>query len=161
ARNIGSATMSGRISAVAARNDGGKTTLYVGAASGGGWESIGGGAAVKPGFDKKPGQSIGAVANDPRPPTTRWGGEGGAWSRNSVSVGDGIYRSTDAGESWTHMGLPESERIARIVVDPRNGDVVYACVPGRLWSDSTERGLYKTEDGGRSWTLVLKGKNRS
>ena len=161
ARNIGSATMSGRISAVAARNEGGKTTLYVGAASGGVWKSVDGGTTFKPVFDKNPVQSIGAIAIDPSHPRTVWVGTGESWTRNSVSIGDGIYRSTDAGESWTHMGLPESERIARIVVDPGNGDVVYACVPGRLWSDSSERGLYKTEDAGKTWTLVLKGQNAS
>jgi photosystem II stability/assembly factor-like uncharacterized protein len=161
ARNIGSATMSGRISALAGRNEGGKTTLYVGAASGGVWKSIDGGTTFKPVFDKNPVQSIGAIAIDPGNPRTVWVGTGETWTRNSVSVGDGIYRSTDAGETWTHVGLAESERIARIVVDPGNGDVVYACVPGKLWSDSTERGLYKTEDAGRTWTLVLKGANPS
>jgi photosystem II stability/assembly factor-like uncharacterized protein len=161
ARNIGSATMSGRISALAARNDGGKTTLYVGAASGGVWKSIDGGTNFKPVFDKNPVQSIGAIAIDPSNPRTIWVGTGESWTRNSVSIGDGIYRSIDAGETWTHMGLAESERIARIVVDPGNGDVVYACVPGKLWSDSPDRGLYKTEDAGRTWTLVLKGANLS
>jgi photosystem II stability/assembly factor-like uncharacterized protein len=161
ARNIGSATMSGRVSAIAARNEGGKTTLYVGAASGGVWKSIDGGTTFKPVFDKNAVQSIGAIALDPSHPSTVWVGTGESWTRNSVSVGNGIYRSTDAGETWTHMGLPESERIARIVVDPGNGDVVYACVPGKLWSDSRDRGLYKTDDGGKTWRLVLEGENPS
>jgi photosystem II stability/assembly factor-like uncharacterized protein len=161
ARNIGSATMSGRISALAGRNDGGKTTLYVGAASGGVWKSIDGGTTFKPVFDKNPVQSIGSIAIDPSDPRTVWVGTGETWTRNSVSVGDGIYRSTDAGETWANMGLRESERIDRIVVDPSNGNTVYACVPGKLWSDSTDRGLYKTEDAGKTWTLVLKGANPS
>ncbi len=161
ARNIGSATMSGRISALAARNEGGKTSLYVGAASGGVWKSIDGGTTFKPVFDKNKVQSIGAIALDPTDAKTIWVGTGEAWTRNSVSVGDGIYRSSDSGETWVRMGLAESERIARIVVDPTRGDVVYACAPGKLWSDSPDRGLYKTEDGGKSWTLVLKGDNLS
>src|SRR5205823_2412534 len=85
----------------------------------------------------------------------------GLGGRNSVSIGDGIYKSTDAGETWRHVGLPESERISRIIVDPRAADTVYACVPGKLWSDSAERGLYKTTDGGGTWQLILKGANLS
>jgi photosystem II stability/assembly factor-like uncharacterized protein len=161
ARNIGSATMSGRISAVAARNQGGKTTLYVGAASGGVWKSIDGGTTFKPVFDKQPVQSIGAIAIDPTNPQTIWVGTGESWTRNSVSFGDGIYKSTDGGESWKKMGLPRSERIARVIVHPKNGEVVYACVPGNLFSDSPDRGLYKTTDGGKSWDLILTGGNLS
>jgi photosystem II stability/assembly factor-like uncharacterized protein/outer membrane lipoprotein-sorting protein len=161
ARNIGSATMSGRVSAVAARNENGKTTIFVGAASGGVWKSIDGGTTFKPVFDKQPVQSIGAIAIDPSNPKTVWVGTGESWTRNSVSVGDGIYRSTDDGETWTNMGLPSSERITRIIVHPTNSAIVYACVPGKLWSDSTDRGLYKTTDSGKTWTLVLKGGNAS
>jgi len=161
ARNIGSATMSGRISAVAGRNVDGKSLLYVGAASGGVWKSQDGGTTFKPVFDKQPVQSIGDIAIDPRNPQVVWVGTGESWVRNSVSIGDGIYKSTDGGESWTHMGLPKSERITRIRIDPRNGDVVYACVPGKLWSDSPDRGLYKTTDGGKSWDLILTGPNLS
>jgi len=160
-RNIGSATISGRIAALAARNDGGKTILYVGAASGGVWKSGDGGTTFRPVFDKAPVQSIGAIAIDPKDPQSVWVGTGESWTRNSVSIGDGIYKSIDGGESWTHMGLPQSERIARIVVHPQNGNVVYACVPGKLWSDSPDRGLYKTADGGRTWDLVLTGHNGS
>lgn len=161
ARNIGSAAMSGRISAVAAVKDGGKTTVYVGAASGGVWRSRDGGTTFQPVFDKQPVQSIGAIAIDPSSPKTIWVGTGEPWTRNSVSIGDGIYRSTDEGETWTHLGLPASERITRILVHPRNGNVVYACAPGKLWADSTDRGLYKTTDGGKTWALVLRGGNPS
>src|SRR5262249_20208055 len=161
ARNIGSAAMSGRIAAVAGKVVGGKTILFVGSASGGGWESQDGGTTVKPVFHKQPVQSIGAVAIDPSNASTVWVGTGEAWTRNSVSIGDGIYRSTDGGETWTNMGLPESERIVRIVVHPTSSSVVYACVPGKLWSDSNDRGLYKTADGGKTWSLVLKGANAS
>ncbi|HET9796240.1 MAG TPA: sialidase [Thermoanaerobaculia bacterium] len=161
ARNIGSAAMSGRIAAIAARNEGGKTTVYVGAASGGVWRSFDGGTTFKPVFDKQPVQSIGAITIDPSHPKTVWVGTGESWMRNSVSVGDGIYKSTDGGETWTNMGLPNSEHIVRVLVDPKRSDTVYACVPGKLWSDSADRGLYKTNDGGKNWSLVLKGANLS
>lgn len=161
ARNIGSAAMSGRVSAIAAHDVGGKTALYVGAASGGVWKSLDGGTTFKPVFDRAPVQSIGAIAVDPQSPRTVWVGTGESWTRNSVSIGDGIYKSTDGGETWAHQGLPQSERITRILVHPTNGNVVYACVPGKLWSDSADRGVYKTTDGGKTWALVLKGENLS
>ncbi len=161
-RNIGSAQMSGRISAIAGRQEkDGKVMLFVGAASGGVWKSQDGGTSFKPVFDREPVQSIGAIALDPTNPKVVWVGTGESWTRNSVSIGDGIYKSTDGGESWTHMGLPDSERITRIVVDPKDGNIVYACVPGKLWSDSADRGLYKTVDGGATWSLILKGGNLS
>ncbi len=162
ARNIGSAAMSGRIAALAGyRDTSGKVTLFVGAASGGVWKSTDGATTFKPVFDEQPVQSIGALAIDPANTRNVWVGTGEAWTRNSVSVGNGIYKSGDGGETWTYAGLPESERIARIVIDPRSSDTVYACVPGKLWSDSAERGLYKTPDGGKSWQLILKGANLS
>src|SRR5881396_3224876 len=131
ARNIGSAAMSGRIAAIDAVQEGNRITLYVGAASGGVWKSVNGGTTFKPVFDKQPVQSIGAIAIDPKNPKTVWVGTGESWMRNSVSAGDGIYKSTDGGETWTNMGLPSSEHIVRILVHPKNGDTVYACVPGR------------------------------
>jgi photosystem II stability/assembly factor-like uncharacterized protein len=162
ARNIGSATMSGRISAVAGVPDkDGKTTLFIGAASGGVWKSTDGGTTFKSVFDKQSVQSIGSVAIDPSNHDTIWVGTGEAWTRNSVSVGDGVYKSVDGGDTWVNVGLKDSERIAKILVDPRDGNTVYACAPGKLWSDSADRGLYKTSDGGKTWTLVLKGKNLS
>jgi photosystem II stability/assembly factor-like uncharacterized protein len=161
ARNIGSATMSGRIAALDAVQEGQRLTIYVGAASGGVWKSTNGGATFKPVFDKESTQSIGAVTIDPKNPKTIWVGTGEAWTRNSVSVGDGVYKSTDGGENWTNVGLKDSERIVKILVDPTNTDTVYVCAPGKLWSDSDERGLYKTTDGGKSWTKILKGANLS
>lgn len=161
-RNIGSATMSGRIAALDARvSKDGKTLIYVGSASGGVWKSSDGGTTFKPVFDKQPVQSIGAVTIDPNDTQTVWVGTGESWTRNTISIGDGIYKSTDGGDSWTHLGLPNSERIVRIVVDPRASNTVYACAPGKMWSDSADRGLYKTTDGGKNWTLVLKGSNLS
>jgi photosystem II stability/assembly factor-like uncharacterized protein len=162
ARNIGAAAMSGRISALAGYTDpSGKITLFVGAASGGVWKSTDGATTFKPVFDEQPVQSIGAIAIDPSNPKNVWVGSGEAWTRNSVSVGNGIYKSTDGGETWSFSGLPDSERVTRILVDPRASDTVYACVPGKLWSDSAERGVYKSTDGGKSWQQVLKGANLS
>src|SRR5437870_5127519 len=153
-RNIGSAAMSGRISAIAGTKEAsGKITLFVGAASGGVWKSDDGGTRYRPVFDEQPVQSIGAIALDPQNPKNVWVGTGESWTRNSVSIGDGIYKSTDGGETWIKAGLPNSERIARIVVNPKNSDTVFVAVPGALWSDSAERGLYKTTDGGKSWNL--------
>ncbi|HEX3111552.1 MAG TPA: sialidase, partial [Thermoanaerobaculia bacterium] len=161
ARNIGSAAMSGRISAVDAVHEGDRLTIYVGAATGGGWKSVNGGTTYKPVFDKQPVQSIGAIAIDPKNPKVVWVGSGEAWMRNSVSIGDGIYKSTDGGDNWTNVGLPNSEHIAKILIDPTDTSTVYACVPGKLWSDSDDRGVYKTTDGGKSWNKVLKGSNGS
>lgn len=161
-RNIGSATMSGRISAIAGRHEtNGKVTLLIGSASGGVWKSEDGGTTFKPVFDKEPVKSIGAVTLDPTNKDVMWVGTGESWTRNSVSIGNGVYKSTDGGETWTNMGLPGTERITRIIVNPKNGNVVYVCAPGPLWSDSPNRGLYKTSDGGKIWSLILKGTNLS
>src|SRR5205807_7659121 len=149
ARNIGSAAMSGRISCIAGVHEpSGKITLFVGSASGGVWKSDDSGTRYRPIFDEQPVQSIGAIALDPKNAKNVWVGTGESWTRNSVSIGDGIYKSTDGGETWTHAGLANSERISKILVSPKNSDEVYACVPGPLWSDSPDRGLYKTTDGG-------------
>ncbi len=161
ARNIGSATMSGRIAALDAVQEGQRLTVYIGAASGGVWKSLNGGSTFKPVFDKQPVQSIGAITIDPKNPKVVWVGTGEAWTRNSVSIGDGVYKSVDGGENWTNMGLKDSERIAKVLVDPSSTNTVYVCAPGRLWSDSDERGLYKTIDGGKTWTRILKGPNAS
>jgi photosystem II stability/assembly factor-like uncharacterized protein len=161
ARNIGSAVMSGRIAALAAVHEGARLTVYVGAASGGLWKSVNGGTSYKPVFDKQPAQSIGAIAIDPTNPKVVWVGTGEPWTRNSVSIGNGVYKTTDGGDNWTFVGLPESERIAKIVVDPTTPDTVYVCAPGKLWSDSEERGVFRTTDGGKTWTKVLAGGNPS
>jgi photosystem II stability/assembly factor-like uncharacterized protein len=162
ARNIGSAAMSGRISAIAGNHEpSGKITLFVGAASGGVWKSDDGGTRYRPVFDEQKAQSIGAITIDPTNTKNVWVGSGESWTRNSVSIGDGIYKSTDGGETWTNVGLEKSERIGRIAVSPKGSDTVFVAVPGALWSDSSDRGLYKTTDGGKTWKLVLKGANVS
>ncbi len=161
ARNIGSAAMSGRISALTAVHEGNRLTVYIGAASGGVWKSENGGTTYKPVFDKEPVQSIGAIAIDPTNPKVIWVGTGESWTRNSVSIGDGIYKSTDGGDNWTNVGLRESERISKILIDPADPNTVYVCATGKLWSDSEDRGVYKTTNGGQTWTKILKGANPS
>jgi photosystem II stability/assembly factor-like uncharacterized protein len=161
ARNIGSATMSGRIAALDAVEQDGRITVFVGAASGGVWKSVNGGTTYKPVFDRQDVQSIGAVTIDPSNPKIVWVGSGEAWTRNSVSVGDGIYKSTDGGENWTNVGLKDSERIAKILVDPGDGNNVLVCATGHLWDDNDERGVFKTTDGGKTWEKVLAGANAS
>jgi photosystem II stability/assembly factor-like uncharacterized protein len=161
ARNIGSATMGGRIAAIDAVDENGKITVIVGSASGGVWKSIDGATTFKPVFDREPAQSIGAVTIDPSNHKNVWVGTGESWTRNSVSIGNGIYKSTDGGENWTNVGLKDSERIARILVDPKDSNTVFACATGHLWNDNDERGVYKTTDGGTTWKKVLAGANGS
>src|SRR5262249_46487826 len=129
-------------------------TFYVGASGGGVWKSVDGGLSYKPIFDEH-NQSIGALALDPRNPKTLWVGTGEAWTRNSVSVGDGGYKTADAGDSWEKMGLPDSEHIARIAVHPTDGNTVWVCATGHLWDGNEERGVYRTTDGGKSWKRTL------
>src|SRR5580692_1277407 len=159
ARNIGSAEMSGRIAALAGVKEDGHTTLYVGSASGGVWKSVDGGSNFRPIFDRQTAQSIGAIAIDPSNSKNVWVGTGESWARNSVSMGDGIYKSTDGGDNWTNMGLKDSEHIAKILVDPKDSNTVYACAVGHIWNDNDERGVYKTSDGGATWKRVLAGAN--
>ena len=161
ARNIGSATMSGRVAAIAAVSENGRLTVFAGAASGGVWKSVNGGTTFKPVFDRQSVQSIGAVAIDPSNSKIVWVGSGEAWTRNSVSIGDGIYKSTDGGENWTNMGLKDSEHIAKILIDPKDSNNVLACVIGHVWNDNDERGVFKTSDGGNTWKKVLAGANGS
>ncbi len=152
-RHIGPARMSGRISCIDAEIKN-PDVVWVGAAGGGVWKSINRGTTFKSVFDEYP-QSAGTIAIDQNHPDTVWVGTGEVWTRNSVSVGTGIYKTTDGGEKWEFMGLPKSERIGRILIDPVNSDIVYAAVLGALWGDSEERGVYKTTDGGKSWTRLL------
>jgi len=152
-RPIGPAVMSGRIAAIAGVAAD-PVTLYVGSAGGGLWKSSDGGTTFKSVFDQYP-QSIGAVAVDPSRPATVWVGTGETWVRNSVSVGQGVYQSTDAGDHWTQVGLKDSERIARILVHPTQSDMVYVCATGHLWDGNDERGVFETTDGGKTWTRLL------
>ncbi|HJW32750.1 MAG TPA: hypothetical protein VJ505_05210 [Holophagaceae bacterium] len=154
ARNIGPAIMSGRISAIDGVMEKGRLTLYVGAASGGIWKSMNSGTTWKPVFDKYA-QSIGAIKVDPKDPRTVWVGTGEPWVRNSVGIGEGLYKTTDGGETWNLMGLPHSERIGAIAIDPTDSNTVYVAALGHLWSSGGERGLFKTTDGGKTWERIL------
>jgi|CXWL01.1.fsa_nt_gi photosystem II stability/assembly factor-like uncharacterized protein len=155
ARSIGPAVMSGRVSALDAVA-GDRLTLYVGAASGGVWKSDDGGVRFKPIFDKY-NPSVGDLKVDPKNPKTIWVGTGETWVRNSVSVGDGIYRSTDGGDNWQKLGLEKTERIARVAIDPADSTRVFACALGPLFNDSDDRGVYVTKDAGKTWEKTLQG----
>ena len=129
---------------------------YAGAASGGVWKTTDGGQQWTPIFDSQPVQAIGALAVAPSDPNIVWAGTGEAWViRESDMMGDGMYKSTDAGKTWAHMGLDETGRIGRIIVHPTNPDIVYACALGRTTSPQQERGVYRTIDGGAHWERVL------
>src|SRR5471032_1844667 len=144
-----------RISA-AAGIPGDATTYYVGAASGGVWKSTDSGARWAPIFDSQPAQAIGALAVSTSNHNIVWAGTGEAWAiRDSDMMGDGVYKSTDAGATWTHLGLDETGRIGRIIIHPTDPNVVYVCAEGRLTGPQQEKGVYKTTDGGQTWTRSL------
>jgi photosystem II stability/assembly factor-like uncharacterized protein len=154
ARHIGPALMSGRMTDIELHPTNNRI-VYAAAAGGGVWKSGDGGASFSPIFDEHI-QSIGCISIDPsKPDNNIWVGTGETWTRNSVSVGDGIYKSTDGGQNWKNMGLPKSDRISSIVIDPKNSDIVWVGVLGALWGDSDERGIYKTIDGGTTWTKIF------
>ncbi len=159
-RLIGPAVTGGRISSIAVHPEN-PAVMYIGVASGGVFKTENGGASFTPIFDKQPSYSIGTVTLDPRNPSTIWVGTGENNSQRSVAYGDGVYRSDDAGKSWKRMGLEKSEHIARILVDPRNSDVVYVAAQGPLWADGGERGLFKTSDGGKTWTSLITVSDRT
>jgi photosystem II stability/assembly factor-like uncharacterized protein len=153
-RNIGPAGMSGRVAAVAAAPSD-PDLMYVGAASGGVWKSTSGGIAWEPVFDDQPVPSIGALAIDPHNTDVVWVGTGEGNPRNSAAVGNGIFKSLDGGRSWMSLGLENTERIHRILINPQNTDIVYAAAMGTTWGENPERGVYRTDDGGQSWKRVL------
>ncbi len=130
-------------------------TYYVGAASGGIWKSTDGGLYWEPIFDDQAVQSIGALAIAPSDPNVVWAGTGEQWIRSHISIGDGIYKSTDAGRTWARTGLEKTGRIGRIMIDPRNPDVVLACSIGTAYGPSPDRGVFRTADGGKTWERVL------
>src|SRR4051812_13916972 len=144
-----------RISAIAAI-PGDPSTYYAGAASGGIWKSTDSGRSFIPIFDSQPVQAIGALALAPSDPKIVWAGTGEAWAiRDSDMMGNGVYKSIDAGQTWTQAGLDETGRIGRIVVHPKNPDIVFVCATGRITGPQEERGVFKTTDGGRTWTRSL------
>lgn len=129
---------------------------YLGAASGGIWKSTDSGSTFLPVFDKQPVQAIGALMTSQSDPNTVWAGTGEAWAiRDADVVGDGVYKSTDAGVNWTNMGLKETGRIGRILIHPTNPNIVFVCALGRATGPQEERGVYRTTDGGATWSRVL------
>ncbi len=154
ARHIGPALMSGRVTDIECHPKNSQI-VYIGAAGGGVWKSQDAGLSFNPIFDDYC-QSIGAIAIDPSDPdNTLWVGTGETWTRNSVTIGDGIYRTNDGGKSWTKLGLEKSERISSICIHPKDSKVIYAGVLGGLWSNSADRGVYKTSDAGKTWEKIL------
>lgn len=153
-RSVGPALTSGRIADLAVHPTN-RAVWYIAAASGGVWKTNNAGATFEPLFDSQGSYSIGCVTLDPSNPNVVWVGTGENNNQRSVAYGDGVYRSNDGGKSWKNMGLKNSEHIAKIIVDPRNSDVVYVAAYGPLWSGGGDRGVYKTEDGGKTWTAVL------
>ena len=154
-RNIGPALMSGRISDIAIHPKN-RNVWYICAGSGGVWKTENAGTSWTPVFDSQPSYSIGCVALDPSAPEIVWVGTGENVSGRHVGFGDGVYKSLNGGKTWTNTGLGKSEHIGRILVDPLNSNVVYVAAEGPLWSSGGDRGLYKTGDGGKTWTLSLK-----
>jgi len=153
-RSIGPAIMMGRIDDIAVVN-GHPNVIYIGAATGGVWKTRDGGMTWKPLFDDEPNPSIGALAVAPSNPSIVWVGTGEANNRQTSSWGDGVYKSTDGGNTWTHVGLDDTQAIGRIAIDPRDSNVVYVAAVGHLWGPNDERGLFKTTDGGKTWKKVL------
>ncbi|HET7618108.1 MAG TPA: hypothetical protein VFK20_06325 [Vicinamibacterales bacterium] len=150
-RNVGPAVMGGRIDDIVA-DPANPAVIYIGAASGGVWKTVNAGTTWTPIFDDDGTTSIGDLALAPSNPQIVWVGTGEANNRQSSSWGNGIYKSTDGGKTWTHMGLDDTRHIGRIVIDPHNPDIVYVAALGHLWGPNKARGLYKTTDGGKTWT---------
>ena len=153
-RSIGPAGMSGRVTAIDV-NLQNPNIMFVGAASGGLWRSTDKGITWKPVFDKQQTLAIGCIAIDQKNPDIIWVGTGEGDPRNSLNSGNGIYRSLDGGDTWQLMGLKNTHNIYRIIVSPENSNVVYAGVIGSPWGQQTDRGLYRTTDGGKTWNKIL------
>src|ERR1051326_4810237 len=153
-RSIGPAFISGRVSQIAVFPDDSNHYL-VAEASGGVFLTYNNGTTWTPVFDNYGSYSIGTITIDPKNPSIVWVGTGENNNQRSVSYGDGVYRSDDAGRTFRNVGLKLTEHVARIIVDPRDSNVVYVAAPGPLWKGGGERGLFKTTDGGKTWSSSL------
>src|SRR5262245_56065188 len=153
-REIGPSIMGGRIDDFAVV-EGNPSTFYVGAATGGVWKTTNAGTTFEPVFDDQGSTSIGDICIAPSDPNVVWVGTGEPNNCQSSSWGDGIYRSLDGGKTWENMGLKDSKHIGRVVIDPRNTNVVYVAVLGHLWGPNRERGVYKTTGGWKTWVQSL------
>src|SRR5215470_11527802 len=152
-RCIGPAGMSGRIVTIDAVVNN-PNIIYLGSASGGVWKTENSGNSWTPVFDDQPTQNIGVVAVQQSNPNTVWVGTGEGNPRNSVNIGEGIFKSLDAGKTWKRMGLENSRNIHRIVIDPTNPNTVYVAAIGNPYGIHPERGVFKTMDGGETWTKI-------
>jgi photosystem II stability/assembly factor-like uncharacterized protein len=153
-RSIGPAYASGRIADIAV-NPENHSEWYVAVASGNIWKTVNNGTTFEPIFDKYGAYAIGCVTIDPNNTNVIWAGTGENNHQRALGYGDGVYKSIDGGKSWKNMGLKESRQIGKILVDPRNSDVVYVAAEGSVWGPGGDRGLYKTTDGGETWNRVL------
>lgn len=153
-RSIGPANMGGRVSDVIGV-PGNPNLVYVATASGGVFKTVDAGTTWKPIFERENTISVGDMALEPGNPDVIWVGTGESNARNSVSFGDGVYKSTDGGSSWKHMGLKDSSSISKIIVNPKNPDIVYVAALGHIWGSNQERGIFMTTDGGKSWKKTL------
>ena len=153
-RNIGPAMKSGRIADIAIHPEN-NNIWYVAVGSGGVWKTVNSGTTWKPVFDAQKVYSIGCVAIDPNNPHTVWVGTGENVGGRHVGIGDGIYRSADDGANWKNMGLKESQHISKILIHPKNPDIIWVAAQGPLWNKGDERGIYKSVDGGTSWVKTL------
>ncbi|HRS02151.1 MAG TPA: glycosyl hydrolase [Bacteroidota bacterium] len=154
-RLVGPGVISGRISDLAV-DPNNHSIMYVAVASGGVWKTTNAGITFEPIFDDAGSFSIGCITMDPNNPHIIWVGTGENNSQRSVGYGDGIYKSLDDGKSWKNMGLKNSEHIGKIIVDPRNSNIIYAACQGPLWAKGGDRGLFKSTDGGNTWNAILK-----
>ena len=151
-RPIGPGIVSGRITSIAAIGD---ELIYAASATGGVWKTTNRGVTWEAVFEKEGTPSVGDVALSPSNPNVVWVGTGEDFNARSNSWGDGVYKSDDGGKSWKHMGLTETRHIGEVLVHPEDPDIVYVAALGSLWGAGEERGLFKTQDGGESWSKVL------
>ena len=153
-RNIGPSGMSGRIVAIDAVHTN-PNIIYLGAASGGVWKTTNGGSEWEPIFDEQPILNIGSIAIQQSNPAVVWVGTGEGNPRNSLNIGEGIYKSLDAGKTWKKMGLEKTRNIHRVLIDPSNPNMIYAAAIGNPYSEHPERGVFKSIDGGETWSKIL------
>jgi len=153
-RSIGPANMGGRIADVEGV-PGNANIVYVATGSGGIFKTVNGGISWTPIFDRQNTISVGDIALEPGNPDVIWVGTGEANPRNSVSYGDGVYRSTDGGKTWKHLGLKDTNSISKIIVHPKNPEIAYVAAVGHVWGPNEERGVFMTTDGGKTWQKTL------